>query len=449
MGVLATLMTYTSHAMGPNPHVQQGLINHPLIIWSLLIGPTSTGKKGTARHAAATVMEMAAPEMAGEDAGFLLDGIPESGAALVSGLLEMNAPVPIWHREDGFPVLVAEEEWAKALLRGRVDKNFSVNLRKLWERKSISSITKKDGRLILKNPHVCITGHATPREFRDSLGAADLAGGTINRFLVFSVFRSKALPFGGDLDMGRIKPLVSQLRKYVEAAQKTHAVKMDAGARKLWETLYTDLEALAASGEDMEQFTGRTIPHVLRTAGLYALTTPGPPIITANDLNASVALVRYSIESVRHVMQSDIGPDGKSSLAVKIFNVVSSGPIKASELREVIGRHRSKERIDAAVREWRGDIAVWPDPTPTGGRRGHVYGLAKNIPAGIEPIIGSLPEEPEPPVAPPTPAPARSVPAKQIPLKPLPVKPVAAKPVTAKSPTNPLNGRGKVVGFRI
>ncbi|MEU1881904.1 DUF3987 domain-containing protein [Streptosporangium sp. NPDC020072] len=391
MGVLASLMTMYSHAIGSKPYVAQGNIKHPLIIWTLLIGATSLGRKGTARRQASAVMEMTVPELADEDAGFIMDGCPESGAALVTGIKNLNDPNdPIWHENDGFPCLMIEEEWAKALMRGRMDKNFSVNLRKLWEGKSIQSITKKDGRITLPRPHVCITGHITPKEFAATMGAADLAGGTINRFMVFSVERSKLLPFGGDLDYDEIQHLTKKLKESIVTASKTGVIRMDPSARTHWATLYEELEALAGAGEDMEQFAGRAIPHVLRCAGIYALTTRGAVVVTRDDLEAATALMRYSIESVRYILQGEMGTDAtasKTPLATRIWRTLEHGPQTASELRAAIGRNWTLDQIRSAVAEWRGDVVAYKNPASSGGRKGDIYCRLADLPADVVELL--------------------------------------------------------------
>ena len=52
VGILGSLLTMTSVAVGTAPHVQVGNDRHPLLIWTLLFGRTGSGRKGGATQTA-------------------------------------------------------------------------------------------------------------------------------------------------------------------------------------------------------------------------------------------------------------------------------------------------------------------------------------------------------------------------------------------------------------
>jgi hypothetical protein len=55
-GVLATFLSAFSAAVGRGPHVAIGSTRHPLLVWTMLIGRTALGRKGTATAAAMDVL---------------------------------------------------------------------------------------------------------------------------------------------------------------------------------------------------------------------------------------------------------------------------------------------------------------------------------------------------------------------------------------------------------
>ena len=63
--------------------------------------------------------------------------------------------------------------------------------RQAWEGRPLSVMNRKQ--LKASASHIAIIGHVAPREFRDRLADADLAGGTYNRYLPVYVERGKLL----------------------------------------------------------------------------------------------------------------------------------------------------------------------------------------------------------------------------------------------------------------
>ena len=46
LAVMSTLLAAADVRLGPGPHVQAGDDRHPLLVWPLIIGRTSAGRKG-------------------------------------------------------------------------------------------------------------------------------------------------------------------------------------------------------------------------------------------------------------------------------------------------------------------------------------------------------------------------------------------------------------------
>ncbi|MFC7719709.1 DUF3987 domain-containing protein [Nonomuraea recticatena] len=393
--VFASGLTYFSQAVGPRPYVKQGGLKHPLILWALIVGNSSKGKKGESRRSIHSLFRQAFEEyFEDDDSPFMMDGIPQSGATLVRTLAEQQEiateELCVWDRPDGFPVLAFDEEWATVMQATKKDKPLATYLRKLWEGKNkISHRISQNGKTVratIDKPHMCILGHITPEEMRLTLGQADIAGGTINRFLCFASEKSKKLPFGGGLDEKEQAKFALRLRRFIERGQRVAAVEMTAEAAKYWVQLYDELDAMMEQGQEMEKWIGRAHPQVLRIAGLYALTTHegvDPPKVTVDNFKSAMALLRYSIESVKYAM-GDIGGNKRGQIAAKILDLLSEGPINSADLNKGLGGRTPKTVIRAAMVELRGRAFVYNNPKPSGGRRGFMYCLADDLPEGVE-----------------------------------------------------------------
>ena len=62
MAVLVNLLSAAGAVIGRGPHIMVGNDRHPTLIWALTIGPTSSGRKGSATSTARRVLaDCAAP----------------------------------------------------------------------------------------------------------------------------------------------------------------------------------------------------------------------------------------------------------------------------------------------------------------------------------------------------------------------------------------------------
>ncbi|MBA9002700.1 DUF3987 domain-containing protein [Thermomonospora cellulosilytica] len=310
VGVLATLLSAFSAAVGHRPHVSIGSSRHPLLIWTMLIGRTSLGRKGTATSAAMDIVERISVDFTERH---LLYGSPSSGAGLV-GKLEAMAREAGWYDDEpdadsepellpGFPALMIEEEWAKVMRRSRIDDALGQNLRTAWQGNTLSVIVKrKSDCATVKDSHLAIVGHITPDEFRANLSAADVAGGTFNRFLPVFVQRCQSLPLADEMPERLADGLAEELRAAVARARRCGRIGLDDEAREYWrDELYDRLTALSTGSELIEAFAGRALPYTRRLAALYALAD-GRSTISALDLRSAESFIRYVIASVEHIM---------------------------------------------------------------------------------------------------------------------------------------------------
>lgn len=307
VGVLTTLLSAFSAAVGHGPHIKIGSSRHPLLVWTMLIGRTALGRKGTATSAAMDVFERVARDFT---ENHLLYGSPSSGAGLV-GKLEAMAGEADWREpgvseetplRPGFPALMIEEEWAKVMRRSRIDYALGQNLRVAWQGNTLSVIVKKKADCAtVPKAHVAIVGHVTPDEFRANLSGADVAGGTFNRFLPIYVHRCQSLPLAEGLPEHRADELAAELRSVIVQAKGVGKISLDDAAEAYWRTeMYDRLTALSTGSERLESFAGRAVAYAQRIAALYALTD-GRQSVGCQHLKSAESLLMYVIESVEFV----------------------------------------------------------------------------------------------------------------------------------------------------
>ena len=74
VGIHCSLLSGTGVLIGPGPHVRIGNIRHPLLIWTLLLGRTGSGRKGEATAISELFMRQARPEFGDLTVGGLSSG---------------------------------------------------------------------------------------------------------------------------------------------------------------------------------------------------------------------------------------------------------------------------------------------------------------------------------------------------------------------------------------
>lgn len=400
--IMLTAITLASHAAGSTVSVVNGRIRHPVNIWGLVIGDSAIGKKGESFSIVHELFENVMPEDYGEESPFFEDGYPISGASLVNtiALAEASAMEEgLWTETEGFPILFKDEEWAVVLSAMTRDKRLAGQTRKAWDGKQLQHKTTKNGKIhsiVIRRPKIIVLGHGTPDEFRKTLSSADLAGGSVNRFIFCASEGTKQLPFGGELDEKKLAKAVTQLRKYILRAKQHGAVTMTPEATKYWVQCYAECEELIRQ-EGMHLWVGRAKPYALRLSALFALySTPlfddeGQRIrtvkITVEDLKAAMAWIRYSGESAKYTMGAAAAvPNKVSPLALKIWDIVSVKDRTGKELQAELGSRVTKPMRNAAIMELGGKVQAYANPATSGGRKGFIFCVASRVPEGAEVI---------------------------------------------------------------
>jgi hypothetical protein len=385
-GILAHLLCAVGAYVGRGTYLYHGNITHPAILNSVLVGPTSRGRKGTSLNFVKRLMETADP--AWWRSQYLAGGL-STGEGLIAKLADRKKVTKNeatgemdeeWELVDK-RLYIVEEEFSKVLLQSRRDGN-TLNhvLRQAFDGETLRVLTRANP-LEAQDPCVCVTGHITQEELFDRFNHIEMANGFGNRFLWFAVRSDKRLPNAPTIPDWIFKKFVPVVKALGNCPRG--AIPLADACKGLWDEIYDDL------AEDKPGFVGamlgRAPTYVCRLALAYYLLDPrsrreSEPGVGPEHLRAALAVWRYSEESVRMLFASrdEAAPaDGLSALARKVLDLLKGGPLRKDQLNDHLSP-QMKQKIDPTLEELLAAGLVVKDTLKgTGaGRPATVWGLA-------------------------------------------------------------------------
>ena len=375
VAVLLHVLVGMGNLWGRGPHFRVGGAYHFTNEIVVCVGPTSSGRKGTAK----------------DDTFQLLRAVDEtwtdqhvkSGLSSGEGLIwavrdEIEKQEPIRGKDKSVTgyqsvivdkgvtdkrLLVVEPEFASVLrVAGRDGNTLSAVYRQAWD-SGMLRVLNKNSPVRATGAHISIIGHITKDELLMELSNNDKVNGFGNRNLWACVRRSKFLPDGGDWQHLNLEPLTSQLKRSVEFARSVGEMRRDAEARMMWHTVYPEL-----SGERWGLFgslTSRAEAHAMRLACIYALLDRSAEVRRCH-LEAGLELWRYCEDSARFIFGDALGNPVVDAI-LKALNNQPEG-LTRNDLMDLFHRHRSADEIGAALRILADRGLVESETEPTGGR---------------------------------------------------------------------------------
>lgn len=294
VGVLVTLLSGFSAAVGNLPGVKTKKGAMGLSFWPVLVGPTGVGRKGTATGIA---MEVLSAGLKGFTEHSVVYGCPATGLGFASELSERSI------RGVATPVMFIEEEMDSFVSNAKKDTKIGTYLRKAWDGASIAHRTSQTD-LVIKKPHVAVVGHIQPKNWGAISGSKDATGGTYNRFFPVWVIQSKKLPVfdedGAPTDV--IERLGNRFRQITNFAQEVADLTVPQTVARVFENRHREIcDALTTGSEELGQYTERAMAYMIRIAGLYCLADKRTEITVA-DFDAALALVQYMVETVTYTL---------------------------------------------------------------------------------------------------------------------------------------------------
>jgi hypothetical protein len=315
---------------GRGPYVLTENDRHHTNLYTVIVGTTSKGRKGTSWGRMRAVLQTVDEHWAEN--------------CLVSGLGSGEALIDTLNNED-HRRLVMESELARLLaIIAREGTTISSIFRQCWD-SGEAHVTVRGKEAHVTGGHLSLIAHITRDELLRRLNDTEIANGFGNRILWGLAKRSKKLPFGGEvINFGDIPKRLSEATDFARKSGNTR-ILLDAHARDLWQQVYDDL----SEGKPglFGAVTGRAEPQVLRLALIYALLACCGQI-RIEHLCAALAVWRYCEASARFIWRDDLGDPTADSL-LKALRVVGTAGMTRWDVNNYFSRHKTAEEIDRAI----------------------------------------------------------------------------------------------------
>ena len=349
--VLASLIALFGALVGDGPHVRVGGVRHPPRIWPLIVGKTGSGRKGTSFAEARNVARGWGNHADRYTHDRVVSGLA-SGEGLIAALggapqgLKPGDDQPEPVAPDG-RLTVVETEFARVLAASKRDgSTLGPILRQLWDDGSAAILTRA-APLRVDGAHVGMIAHVTPRELQLRLAESDLAGGTLNRFLLIASERPQLLSH--ELPHASLDKQAARLGTALERARAaTGVVHRDHDADELWTDVYAALNAEEPDGQ-LGSVLARGPAYTMRLALVYALAD-GCGSIATHHLLAALAVWQYSVATARLVF-----PEGAMAATTNRLYayVVAAGPAgrTRSEISHLFHRNKTARELDVFLTE--------------------------------------------------------------------------------------------------
>jgi hypothetical protein len=372
VAILLQVLTYFGNVIGRAPYYQVESDRHYANLFCVLVGRSAKGRKGTSGGRARAVMQVADQQWLAR----IKSGL-SSGEGLIFEVrdedVRWNTKTQEYEIVDPGALdkrlMVSEPEYSNALaMMERPGNSLSPVFRQAWDGGTLSTLTRNNP-LCATNPHISIVGHITEDELRARITRTELANGFANRFLFVGVRRSKLLPHGGNLDEGEMLRLAELIKEAVSSAKRVGRVEMTEAAQRLWEAIYPDLSAdqLGLLGA----ITARAEAQTVRLALVYALLDYQDRIDVPH-LKAGLAVWEYCEASAARIFGKMLG-DAVADDILSALPQAGGAGMTRTEIRDLFGKHKSADRINAALALLAGKGLARSATSQTGGRAAEVW----------------------------------------------------------------------------
>ena len=349
VALLLQFLTLAGNVIGGAPYFQVESDRHRANLFGVLVGESAKSRKGTSMGRVRAIVKLA-DETWGADR---IKGGLSSGEGLIH---EVRDPVQKYDaKEQTYEtvdpgasdkrLMIVEPEFASALSAAeRHGNTLSPLIRRAWDGDKLATLTRSSP-LTATDAHISIIAHITQDELRARITRTEMANGFANRFLFALIRRSKELPFGGDLSDSDILEMGDRIKAAVDKAKSVGRVFMTDAAKDMWVTVYSALSA--AQPGLLGAITARAEAQTVRLALVYAILDGGGDIDEPH-LRAALAVWEYCEASAAHIFGNSLGDPVADEIERALIHAGDEG-ITRTAIRDLFGRHKSADRIGAAL----------------------------------------------------------------------------------------------------
>jgi hypothetical protein len=352
VAILALFLASYGNMIGRGAHFKVEGDVHYCKVWSVLVGDSGKGRKGTAQTRVDGLLEDVDNHWY---YNCQAQGL-SSGEGLINSIRDRRTK-----EKDGETivvdegvvdkrVLVTEPEFAGPLtVMVREGNTLSVVLRMGWDNTTLQTMTKNQPEKSTKS-HITVVAHTNEEELIKHLTSSKLGGGVGNRFFFLLVRRSQVLPYGGEEGVFS-EDLLERLRKAIKFGREDRHIKLSKEeeygqtAWALWGAIYEELSTPQAGL--FGAITGRAEAYVRRFATIYAALDCSPEV-KVRYLLAGLALWDYSKQSAYLLFRGRTGDEVADDL---LHALHSAGPdgLSRTEIYNLFSRNVKAGRIRAAL----------------------------------------------------------------------------------------------------
>lgn len=353
VALLINFLTGFGSVIGDKAHFKVEADKHPMRLFSVLVGESSRGRKGTSWGYIKQLLTTTDPEWGKR----VIGGGLSSGEGLIWAVRDQmikRTPIKDHGHITGYEeviedpgitdkrLLIVESELASTLrVLGREGNTLSALIRNAWDSGNLQTLTKNSPAQAT-GAHIAVIGHITKEELLRYLTSTETSNGFGNRFIWVCVKRSKVLPYGGGgVDL---QSLANKLAPVVSFAKSVNELTWAEETIPLWGKIYIDLteEELGLVGS----MTARSEAYVTRLACIYALLDRSTKIRIAH-LKAAVAVWDYTRVSTEFIFQGRSG----DSLGNKIIEALSGKPegMTRTDIYIYFGKNIASEQISISL----------------------------------------------------------------------------------------------------
>jgi len=340
--LLFQFLTLFGNAIGRSSYFPIEADRHYLNLFTVLVGPSSKGRKGTSFRHIYNLFKSVDPDW--------YNGKLNSGLSSGEGL--------IWHVRDRVEsngqiadegvsdkrFCAYESEFASVLrVLGRDGNTLSAVIRDAWDRGTLSTITKNNPAKAT-GAHVSIVAHITKAELNKYLSHTEALNGFGNRFIWVCSRRSKLLPLGSNSEILDLSQEIKDLEECVSFSKAQSKLSLDSSAIPGWKEIYGEL-SIEKPGL-LGTITARAEPQILRIASLYALLDLSS-VVKMDHLFSAYMAWKYSEDSCVHIFGNSTG----NAIADRIMDALEmtpSGLTQTQIIEDLFGKHKSAFDIKTA-----------------------------------------------------------------------------------------------------
>jgi hypothetical protein len=358
VALLLQFLTAFGNVIGRTAYVPIEADRHYMNLFSVLVGDTSRGRKGTSAGYIRRLLLVADEDWVRFR---ILAGL-SSGEGLIWAVRDAIRKMERQSGAKGQPAryveieidpgvadkraYIVEPEWGTTLrMLERHGNSLSGVSRQAWESGRLSTLVKHAA-AVATDAHISITGHITRQELLRYLERTEVASGFANRHLFALVRRAQYLPRGGQVPEVMLASLSARITRAIRQARLYTEIGFTEPAWEVWEAVYPSLSA--GKPGLLGAVISRAEAQTRRLAALYALLDEVMEV-RPEHLLAGIAVWEYAEHSACFIFGDALG-DPVADEILRALQGAGPNGLTRTELHGLFGRHRGTTDIGRALR---------------------------------------------------------------------------------------------------